>query len=193
MYHAQKKFEEAKKAFEEALELRRKILGAENGETTTTLNNIAELFRELGANHTAEILHTDALNIRQRILRPNHPDIGKSLNNLAAIYLDQGLAEKAEELYKRALCICKTLGTTHPCVAIELNNLADAYLRQGRNHDAEEAFISSLSLFTRVFGPEHPQTKIVAENLNHLRSSKRGPMRTSWTLAKWLRWPHHRS
>ena len=69
----------------------------------STLNNLAERYKEEGRYADAEPLYKRALAIREEELGPDHPDVAQSLNDLAALYSAQGRDADAEPLYKRAL------------------------------------------------------------------------------------------
>jgi tetratricopeptide (TPR) repeat protein len=83
-----------------------------------SLNNLANIYSDLGDYQKAEPLYKRALEIREKVLGPDHPDVSDSLNNLANLYSDLGHYQRAEPLYKRALEIKeKVLGPDHPDVA----------------------------------------------------------------------------
>ena len=71
----------------------------------TSLNNLAELYRDQGQYAQAEPLYKRSLAIREKALGPDHPDVATSLNNLAVLYNAQGQYAQAEPLYKRSLAI----------------------------------------------------------------------------------------
>jgi hypothetical protein len=55
-------------------------------------------------------------------------------------------------------------------VARDLNNLAELYRATNRLGEAEPLYKRALAIFEQSFGPEHPNTKIVAENLATCRA-----------------------
>ena len=69
----------------------------------STLNNLAERYKEEGRYADADPLYNRALAIREKALGPDHPDVAQSVNNLANLYSAQGRYADAEPLYKRAL------------------------------------------------------------------------------------------
>ena len=71
----------------------------------TSLNNLAELYRNQGNYAQAEPLYKRSLAIMESILGPEHPDVATNLNNLAMLYHAQGHYAQAEPLYKRSLLI----------------------------------------------------------------------------------------
>ncbi len=105
----------------------------------TSLNNLAELYRNQGKYAEAEPLYQRSLAIDEKALGPNHPGVATDLNNLAELYRTQGKYAEAEPLYQRALAIYeKALGPEHPNVATSLENYADLLREMGRNEEAAE-------------------------------------------------------
>jgi tetratricopeptide (TPR) repeat protein len=73
-----------------ALAIREEVMGPEHPDTATTLNNLAELYRETGTYAQGEALHQRALAIREKALGPEHSETALSLNHLAELYRDTG-------------------------------------------------------------------------------------------------------
>jgi tetratricopeptide (TPR) repeat protein len=160
------KYQEAEAKGKEALALAEKLLGPNNVNTGTSLNNLALLYWVQGRFADAESLYKRALAIIEKAQGPDHPSTATSLNNLAALYRAQGRYAEAEPLYKRALAIReKALGPDHPDTAGSLNNLALLYWVQGRFAEAELLMKRALAIIETVLGPDHPAT---ASSLNNL-------------------------
>jgi len=101
--------------------------------TAKSLNNLGEVYRNLGRFDEAEPLYHQALAIDEQTIGPEHPDTAIDLNNLATLYYNQGRYDEAEPLYRRALAIYeKVRGPGHPETAANLNNLAVLFFKQGR-------------------------------------------------------------
>ncbi|MBW4651003.1 MAG: tetratricopeptide repeat protein [Kastovskya adunca ATA6-11-RM4] len=151
---------------ERALAIMEKVLGQEHPDVATSLNNLANLYKEMGNYSTAEPLYQRALAILEKVLGQAHPDVALTLNNLALLYQLQGNYSTAEPLYQRSLAILeKVLGQEHPSVATTLNNLALLYQLQGNYSTAESLLQRSLAIYEKVLGQEHPS---VATTLNNL-------------------------
>jgi tetratricopeptide (TPR) repeat protein len=126
--------------------IREKALGPEHPDVATSLNNLAELYRDQGQYGAAEPLYKRSLAILEKALGPQHIYVGYSLGNLAGLYKDQGQYGAAEPLYKRALAILeKALGPEHPDVALSLHNLALLYNNQGQYGAAEPLYKRALA------------------------------------------------
>jgi tetratricopeptide (TPR) repeat protein/CHAT domain-containing protein len=164
-YH-QGKYQEAIPLAEKLLAIRKRTLGPEHPDTAASLNDLAELYRAIGAYERAELLFQQALHIDQKVLGPEHPATAVDLNDLAELYQDVGAYDKAEPLYRQALqARQKVLGPEHPATAVSLNNLAELYRAMGAYEKAEPLFQQALHINQKVLGPEHPETAV---NLNNL-------------------------
>jgi tetratricopeptide (TPR) repeat protein len=105
--------------------IKERPIGPEHPDVATSLNSLAELYRDQGQYGKADPLYGRALAIREKALGPEHPDVAVSLNNMASLYYVQGQYAKAGLLYQRALAIYeKTLGSDHPNVATCQENYA---------------------------------------------------------------------
>ena len=164
--YQQGRYREAIPIAEKVLTISEKVLGPEHPNTATSLNNLAELYRNMGAYDKAEPLYRRSLAIREKVLGPDHPDTAQSLNNLGLLYNSLGAYEKAEPLYRRSLAIKeKVMGPEHPNTATSLNNLTMLYRATGAYDKAEPLLRRSLAIREKVLGPEHAST---AQSLNNL-------------------------
>jgi tetratricopeptide (TPR) repeat protein len=59
--------------YQQALEMRRRLLGEEHPDVATSLNNLAGLYESQGRYSEAEPLYQQALEIYERQLGVNHP------------------------------------------------------------------------------------------------------------------------
>jgi tetratricopeptide (TPR) repeat protein len=159
-------YPQAEPLYQRALAIYEQQLGPQHPSTATSLNNLAELYRDQGKYEQAEPLYQRALAIREQQLGPQHPFTATSLDNLARLYRTQGKYEQAEPLLKRALAIQeKQLGPQHPHTARSLNNLAGLYRGQGKYDQAEPLYQRALAIYEQQLGPQHPST---ATSLNNL-------------------------
>jgi len=164
--YQQGKFQEAISLQEQELAWTERNFGPDHPDTAQSLNNLAELYRSLGAYAKAKPLYLRALAIREKALGPDHPDTANSLNNLAALRYSQGAYAKVEPLYLRALAIKeKALGPDHPDTATSLSNLAALYNSQGAYAKAEPLYLRALVIREKALQPDHPDT---ANSLNNL-------------------------
>ncbi|MFC7388454.1 tetratricopeptide repeat protein [Sphaerisporangium rhizosphaerae] len=76
---------------EQALEGRRRVLGADHPDTLTSMSDLAITLREMGELQQARALEQQALEVRRRVLGDDHPDTKQSERNLAGV--QEALAE----------------------------------------------------------------------------------------------------
>ncbi len=164
--YSQGRYAEAEPLYQQALELRQRLLGEEHPAVAHSLNNLANLYKSQGRYAEAEPLYQQALELSQRLLGEEHPDVAATLNNLANLYRSQERYAEAEPLYLQSLELRqRLLGEEHPDVAQSLNNLADLYKCQERYAEAEPLYQQSLELRKRLLGEEHSN---IAQSLNNL-------------------------
>jgi tetratricopeptide (TPR) repeat protein len=151
------------------LAISEKMLGPENPNTLSIVNNLAGIYWSQGKYDQAEPLVQRALAARERVLGPEHPETLGTVNNLANLYWNQGKYEEAEPLYQRALEASeRVLGPEHPSTLSIVNNLTVLYKNQGKYEQAEPLYQRALEAKERVLGPEHPSTLSTVNNLAEL-------------------------
>jgi tetratricopeptide (TPR) repeat protein len=152
-------YPEAGTQFERALELHRRVLGAQHPETLKTISRLGRTAFLRGKYPEAEALLRPNLEIQRRVLGPEHPDTLVSMTSLAYVYDRQGKYPQAEALQSQTLEIQRRVrGPEHPDTLGSMNNLANVYLDQGKYPQAEALYSQTLEIQRRVRGPEHPDT-----------------------------------
>ncbi|MGA9996310.1 MAG: tetratricopeptide repeat protein [Pyrinomonadaceae bacterium] len=167
-YHlkSRARYVEAEPLYQQALEIRKEVLGDKHPQTATILNNLALLYKAQSRYAEAEPLYQQALRIDKEVLGEKHPHTAIDLNNLAELYREQGRYQEAEPLGQQALEIFKeALGEKHPHTATTINNLALLYKAQGYYEEAEPLYQQALEIRKEVLGDKHPDT---AQSLNNL-------------------------
>jgi eukaryotic-like serine/threonine-protein kinase len=159
-------YPEARKQLERTLELRRRVLGAEDAKTLETMARLGQIAFYQGKYQEAEVLESQALEAQRRLLGPEHPDTLTSVSNLASAYRHEGKYAQAEALHAQTLEIRKrVLGPEHPDTLKSMNNLASDFGNEGKYAQAEALFTQTLEIRKRVLGPEHPDTLTSMSNL----------------------------
>jgi eukaryotic-like serine/threonine-protein kinase len=142
-----------------AVDTREKILGPNNSETLTSLDNLANTLADEGRYTEAEKYERQILDIRQRMLGPKNPDTLGSMNNLAATFVEEGKFQDAEKLDRETLDLRRrVLGPDNPATLTSMYNLGWILQQEGRYADAEILDRQTLDARRRVLGPDHPQT-----------------------------------
>jgi tetratricopeptide (TPR) repeat protein len=137
----QKKMDEAKIVYEEALAAARRVLGDDSEDTLACMNNLAVLLKQQGKLDDARALYEEALKFKRSKLGAQHASTLTSMSNLAGLLKAQGKLEEARVLYVHHLpsvCFCNTLsmyeeslqghrstlGSLHPDTLTDIWNFA---------------------------------------------------------------------
>ena len=146
--------------------------GPPNRDLAGAINNLAQVYGDMGRDAEAEPLYKRALAIMEKSAGLDSADIAPELNNLAALYERQLRYAEAEPLFKRALAIReKALGANHPDVGQSLNNLATLYERQDRHADSEPLFKRALAIYQKIPGAE-PAVATLLNNLGQVTKAE---------------------
>ena len=159
-----------------ALAIAEKAEGLEHPSTGRSLNNLAALYKSMGAYEKALPLYTRALAIAEKAEGPEHPNTGSYLNNLAELYRAMGAYEKALPMYARALAIAeKAQGPEHPRTGASLNNLAALYRATGEYEKALPQYFRSFAIAVSRGDTTPELLAQVAENLCDLHQTSNRP------------------
>lgn len=158
----------AQPLYEQALAIRREILGEEHPDTVKNRNDLSRLYSALGSYDNALSLLDHALSMHEDLLEIEDSETAKSLQNLACLYTLKGDYIRALPLFERVLAIYENiLGEDHPDTASSLNNLASLCFKTGNRTRALSLSERSLAITEKTLGADHPN---VASNLNNLAS-----------------------
>lgn len=156
----------AESTWQEALEIREKVLGRTHKCFASNLSNLALIYLDMGQFARAEKLLRQVLELREELLGRTDPTFASGLNNLASVYQIMGDFGRAEKMLLEAAEIReKVLGRTHPAFAGSLNNLATLYYQMGELEKAEKPMLEAMQIREKVFGRTHPE---FAQSLNNL-------------------------
>ena len=136
---------------------------------STTLNNLAEVFRLQGQHREAWNQAVKALWTRRRSVGRQHPLVAQSWANLATIRFDDGRYQAAESLFKRALAIREARSKMQPALHAEtLRRLAEVVLAAGRSYEAETIYRQAADIYEKAFGPNDPHLALTLTSLGKL-------------------------
>jgi eukaryotic-like serine/threonine-protein kinase len=122
---------------EEALELRRNVLGATHPHTLIAMNNLAITYDEADRPGDARKLFEDVLRLATGSLGREHPDTLRAMLNLGASYREGGEPDQALPLLKDALELMKkVLDPDHPDALTCADHLAGTYFALKRPEQA---------------------------------------------------------
>lgn len=113
---------------EQALALRRKLLGEEHLLVAESLNNLALLLVDMKKTDTAKVLYQQALTMRQKIAGSESYEAAETLHNLGTLYARAKQYDNAEQQLLSALRIKqKILRPNHPRILNTLSRLGSVY------------------------------------------------------------------
>jgi tetratricopeptide (TPR) repeat protein len=133
------------------------------------INNLAQLYSEVGREAEAEPMFMRAIAIMEKAVGLDSVGIAPELNNLAALYQRQQRYAEAEPLFRRALALSeKQLSPNHPDLGRALNNLATNYEKQDRHPESEALTRRALALYEKAAGAESPPVATLLNNLGQI-------------------------
>jgi len=163
---SQGKLADAAPALERALAIREAMLGSDDLDLATSLDNLARLREAQGRLDEAGSLYERTLGISEKVLGSTDPATAATQNNLALLYRKQGRYDGAEPLLTRALGAReKALGPEDSSVGVIMMSLAAVYQDEERFDQAEPLMRRALAILEKSRGPDHPD---VAAGLNNL-------------------------
>ena len=159
-------FVDSRRMAERAAKARNELFGAENEETTNSLEMLGLAYNLGGQWKKAEDLQIQVLKIRKQTLGLQHPSTLTSMVNLAATYRNKGQWKEAERLELQVIVARKQLlGLKHPSTLASMNNLASTYRDQGRWKEAERIGILAMNSSKQILGADHPDVLKSMANL----------------------------
>jgi len=166
VYESLGEYDRADTLYQQALALRRNVLGANHPDVAATMNRWAVLLEDQGEYEQAEALHRKALAMYRAAYGTEHPAIATTLNDLAVVLNQQGKAAESEQLYRAALAQYQRLpDVDEDRRASVMNNLGLLLARQG-DHEAGDPYLrEALAMRQRLLGDKHPNTVSTRNNL----------------------------
>jgi non-specific serine/threonine protein kinase/serine/threonine-protein kinase len=162
-------YPEAQRHLEIALELRRRVLGENDLDTLTSMDQLAKVLERQGKLAKAEPLYIKVLETRRRLLGAEHPETLKTIYSLGATYGGEGKYALAEGIYTTLVAIQRrVLGEENLETLTSMGNLAAMYHFQGKYARAEPVYLKTLELLPRVSRKEDPESLLVLGNLAEL-------------------------
>ena len=122
----------------EAVEIGRRVMGAENLYTLMPMSRLAKLYAEEGNYARAEALFDQTLEIQRRVLGREHPHTLLMLTNAGIAYQRQGKYSLSESFAEQALAgRRRALGGQRPDTTDSEAYLALAYISEGKFTQSE--------------------------------------------------------
>jgi len=150
----------------QAVDTRRRVLGADHPDTLKSMAELAATLHAEGREAESEKLQRETLAIRQKVLGPRDRATLASMVNLASTLSYQGRLAEAEKMEREAYALLRqTRGQENEDTLTCMSNLANILSNEHKYSDAETLRRASLEVRTRVFGPDSPDTLISMANL----------------------------
>ncbi len=167
-YEGQGHHEDVLDAFRKSLDIQLASLPADHPDLARSYNNIASVYCSMGRYEDGLNNCKCALAIYLKRMPENHPNLAILYNNM--IRLCNNLGRLNFQLKK--LDIQKaTLQPDDPAIGISYNTLAAILCALRRFDEAVEFALKAVALTTKVFGADHPSTRVCLKNLQDLYNS----------------------
>jgi non-specific serine/threonine protein kinase/serine/threonine-protein kinase len=156
---------------QQALDIARPLLGAQNRLTLATESELATYVRAQSHPAEAEQKLRATLAAQQKALGPDDPDTIATMDRLAYTLSNEARQAEAEALFRRTLAAeRRMLGPADPQTLRTLNELAETLTAQGRYADADQIYSELIAAQRQSLGVDHPATLLsmehAAENLS---------------------------
>jgi tetratricopeptide (TPR) repeat protein len=157
IYYHQSRFKEARDQWTRALEMGKKLLGA-NYVDTGIGNQLALLHYQDGRFDEAEKLHREIYEKRMLVLKEHHPETLGAMGSLANTYHFQGRMEEAVDM--KILVLegrRRHMGEKHPETLGAMGSLATTFSDQGHLAEAEDLQEKVMHGRKEQWGDENPE------------------------------------
>lgn len=146
----------AKQAYEQALEIDRRMLGDDHPKVAFRLQNLAIVAQNMGDFKQAEGLYRDALQRELRAYGDRHPEVAVTKGNYGLLLQREGRLTEAEPLLRSALEIKLSLyGPNHFMVGYSRVSLAILLHDRGDLAGSENEFRQALAIYDSSLPDNH--------------------------------------
>ena len=174
------RYAEARPALEAAVLRARLILGSDDRDLYTALNDLGVALEGLGELDAAEAAFEEALAGRTRLFGPRDPEVLETTANLAFVHDGRGDVETALALMRSALDIAESLPDPPGMTLLGLsNNIGATYQDLDRDEEAAPYLRRASELAAVLLGPDHPDALSIRGNLAGLESELGDPQRAA--------------
>jgi eukaryotic-like serine/threonine-protein kinase len=151
---------------EQALEIRRSILGVEHPDTMISIREIGTVHQSRGEFSEAEPYLREALEVSKRLFGNDHRQTSLSRHRLGALLRLRWQFAEAEQLFKEALGeILGRVDADHPESLSVKGSLALVLSEQQRYSEAAPYYQTVLDGSRRQLGDDHPNTMTAINNM----------------------------
>jgi serine/threonine protein kinase len=180
-------YSRAEPLLDEAVSLRRRVLGPEHLDTLTSREQMGLLLDREGHFAEAEKLDRDVLEVTRRVLGDNHRETLKAKGNLSWTLISEGRLDEAERLGRATLDRQRrVLGEEDPDTLISMHRLAWILHQSSHWPEAEAFYRQILGIRKRVSGPEDPSALLAGTDLGGLLTDEGRPAEAEKVLRETL-------
>ena len=166
------RFQQHDEAFnyaERALEVRQRLLGAENADTGISLSDVGYVRYEQGRYAEALDYYQRSYATLHQALGDEHPRTVANMNDIALTYQAQKEYMQAMVWYMKAVTVCnRTLGAEHPNSAAAAAGVGDIAVELKLYPIAFPMLGAAAIIRNNVYGPDHPSTKYAVESVQYV-------------------------
>ncbi|KAH9901850.1 hypothetical protein F4778DRAFT_771119 [Xylariomycetidae sp. FL2044] len=149
----------AEKFLVQAVDTRKKELGAEHPDTLNSMADLIWTYYQLSRWKDAESLGVQVTQTSRRVLGAEHPNTLYSMANLVTVYRSQGRFKEAEVLGVQLMELnTRIQGAEHSITLYAMAEMAEVYYQLSRWKEAESLGVQVMETSKRVLGAEHPNT-----------------------------------
>ncbi len=151
-------YEAAIRMCRSAVELQRKLSGAEHPDLAGAMHQLAGVLFQQGGHAEAEALFHEVVAMRRKLLGVDHPAVADSLHELSMLYRETGNLAKAENTAREVVAIRRArFGETDRQVAVAQQLLAWNLKLRDRFSEAEAVIRQSIATRKALLGNEHSE------------------------------------
>jgi preprotein translocase subunit SecA/nephrocystin-3 len=167
----QKKCQPALSHYEQAIKIRRKILGSQHESVGEVYNYIGGVQWQLLKDYDQALINLKkAIEIQEKTLSIDSLALARTYNNLAITYYYMNKYDLASDYYNKSLKIEETvLPPEHPSIAFTYNNLGMMYNDMKDYSEALIYFQKSLEIMRKTLPPAHPEIVRTKDNIRNLK------------------------
>ncbi len=167
----QKESQPALSHYEQAIKIRREILGSQHESVGEVYSYIGGLQWQLLKNHDQALISLNkAKEIQEKTVLSNSLDLARTYEYLANTYYLMDKNKLSSEYYHKSLKIRQAvLPPKHPQIALTYNNLGLLYYDNGEYAEALKFYQESLEMNYNILPPTHP---LIAQTENDIRKLK---------------------
>ncbi|MCA9661185.1 MAG: tetratricopeptide repeat protein, partial [Myxococcales bacterium] len=157
LYYKLERFDDAAKAFTDALAIFERVYGDSHPDIADSLNNLGATLDEVRRLDEAVTAYERALAIRREQLGEHHPAVAATLDNLAYTQAKLGDLDGAMAAMKEAEAILVAAhGREHPAVATNLLDQASVARQRGELAEAARIAAEARAIYEGTSGGDHP-------------------------------------